>query len=389
MAVKTYKTKSIQKAIHQIKKDMGPDALILSTRRIPKGAQNPNGGSLFEVSAAPQEAQYDPAGRRGEAQNYDVDDYVLNLSEYHSKKASPVQADTGHGTIRQELVNIKEMLFLLNETQGIPPYFSDYPECLNIYARLIQAGISEARAQYFIKKSCLKNNTKNPEKGEIAGRVIREVLQTVSVGNLFQFSASAQKKNRAQMVGFVGPTGVGKTTTIAKIAADLSLKQKKKVGLISIDNFRIGAVEQLKTYAAIIGLPCITAFTKEDLQKAAGKMRNRDVILVDTAGQNHLDKKRMEILRYFLSGDPSISCHLVLSATTKREDMKDAAMHFSQLKPKTYIFTKADETKQRGGIIDQVLDMKLPVSFVTNGQKVPEDILPATRKNLSQLVFRP
>lgn len=387
MAVKTYKTKSIQKAIHQIKKDMGPDALIVSTRRVPKGAQNPHGHQLFEVSAVSQ-GSLGGSAKDAYPGNSAGEDYVLNLSGYPAQKKKNAKVTAGPEAIRDELVDIKEMLFLLNETQGLPHFFSTYPECLNIYIRLIRSGISEARAQQFIKKSCVSGNGGKPEKGEIAGRVIREVLKTVSVSNPFEAGSSPAGKNRARMIGFVGPTGVGKTTTIAKLAADLSLKQKKKVGLISIDNFRIGAVEQLKTYAAIIGLPCITAFTKEDLQKAAGKMRTREIVLVDTAGQNHLDKKRMEILRYFLNGDPEILCHLVLSATTKREDMKEAAGHFGRLKPKSYVFTKTDETRQCGGIIDQVLEMKLPVSFVTNGQKVPEDILPATQKNLSQLIFR-
>ncbi len=386
MAVKTYKTRSIQKAINQIKKDMGPDAMIISTRRIPKGSQNPNGHNLFEVSAVPQSSLND-AGTKDYPKEDGTPDFILDLSDQYVK-ADEKDLNSGYKTIREELVSIKEMLFLLNNTQqGMPNFFYIYPECLNIYIRLVRAGISEFRAQHFIKKSCKKRDGRKPIKREIAGRVFSEIVKSISVHNPFESETLQSKQKKLRFVGFIGPTGVGKTTTIAKLAADLSLKQKKKVGLISIDNFRIGAVEQLKTYAAIIGLPCVTAFTKEDVQKAVRKMQTRDIVLVDTAGQNHFDKKRMEALKYFLQGNPSISCHLVLSATTKRQDMKEAARHFAQLNPKTYIFTKIDETKQRGGIIDQVLDMKIPVSFVTNGQKVPEDIITATQKNLSQLIF--
>ncbi len=184
----------------------------------------------------------------------------------------------------------------------------------------------------------------------------------------------------------MGPTGVGKTTTIAKLAADLCLKQKMSVGLISVDGYRIGAVDQLKTYASIMGIPCLPAFTHEDVQHAINKMKSMDVLLIDTAGQNHLDKQRMSELGRLISGQ-SISKHLVLSTTAKSADMKEAAESFANLDPKTYIFTKIDETRQRGGIIDQIFHLNLPVSFLTNGQKVPDDIIKATRKNISKVVL--
>ena len=162
MAVKTYKTRSIQKAIHQIKKDMGPDALILSTRRISKEDTHSRDGNLFEVSAVPQKALEDAATEENLIDD-GTKDYVLNLSNRKIETAESAERYK-HKTIKQELISIKEMLFLLNETQGIPHFFSIYPECLNIYIKLVRAGISEGRAQYFIKKGCMRKQNLKQEK---------------------------------------------------------------------------------------------------------------------------------------------------------------------------------------------------------------------------------
>jgi flagellar biosynthesis protein FlhF len=136
-----------------------------------------------------------------------------------------------------------------------------------------------------------------------------------------------------------------------------------------------------------MGLPCLSAFTREDLKKAINTLKNKDVILIDTAGQSHLDKDRMKELGSLLKGSLAISSHLVLSATTEQRDMKEAAKSFAALKPETYVFTKLDETRRRGGIIDQVSDSQLPISYVTNGQRVPEDITPADKRSILRVVL--
>ena len=190
------------------------------------------------------------------------------------------------------------------------------------------------------------------------------------------------------MAAFIGPTGVGKTTTIAKLAAMLRLHHKKEIGIISVDSYRIGAVDQLRTYASIMGLPCLSAFTPRELQMAVQKMRNKEIVLIDTAGQSHLDEDRMKELRQLMEGAHEISSHLVLSVTTEPQDMKEVAKNFSILNPETYVFTKLDETRRRGTIIDQVIQFKMPISFVTNGQRVPEDITTASKKNILKLILR-
>jgi len=356
MVVRKYKTKSIQEGVSKIKRELGPDAMILSTKRIQKNTRDPYGADRFEITALP-----------GPPPD--------SVDQKHTK------------TIREEISGIKEMLFLLTQPKGLPEAFQLCPDSVKMYSRLIRSGISEKRVNHFFHKVSLSPENQHPENAEIAKQVFKALFDSIQVMNPFQVNPEQEGSGKPKFAAFIGPTGVGKTTTIAKLAADLSLKQKKKVGLISVDNYRIGAVEQLKTYASIIGLPCLTAFTREEVTTAIERFHNRDVILVDTAGHSHLDRKKMAELVALLGDKFSGSCHLVLSATTKRQDMKDAVQYFSSMNPQTYIFTKIDETKQRGGILDQILDYKLPVSFVTTGQQVPEDIMCATKRNISRLIL--
>lgn len=380
MTAKIFKAKSIQEAIGKIKTEMGADAMILSTRRLPRGIRNPYGTDMFEVTATPPGAGIQMDESRGVEKTLDgIDKWLTRDDDATDATAATSSAMEG---LRSELVTIKDMLFLFNQTGLMPDFLQMHPECLNLYARLVRAGISEKRVGQLMKKAGGFSGGAKLSNEQIAKNIIQEIFSVVRVRDPF----SADSGTR-QVAAFIGPTGVGKTTTIAKLSAELSLKHKKRVGIISIDSYRIGAVEQLRTYADIMGLPCLPAFSAEDFQHALARMENRDIILVDTAGQSHLDMDRMRELGRLMAGQTTISNHLVLSATIKREDMREAAKNFSTLAPRSYVFTKVDETRTRGGLIDQVMELSLPVSYITNGQRVPEDIMGATQKRILQLVI--
>jgi flagellar biosynthesis protein FlhF len=380
MAAKIFKAKSIQEAIGMIKAEMGADAMILSTRRLPRGVRNPYGADMFEVTAAPPGAGSEMSAAPATEDLHDGIDKWLTRDSGAADTAT--EPNTGLEGLRSELVTIKDMLFLFNQTGGMPDFLQMHPECLNLYTRLVRAGISEKRVGQLMKKAGGFSGGAKMSAEQIAKNIIGEIFSVVQVCDPFGADNSAR-----QVAAFIGPTGVGKTTTIAKLSAELSLKHKKRVGIISIDSYRIGAVEQLRTYADIMGLPCLPAFSAEDFQHALGRMENRDIILVDTAGQSHLDMDRMRELGRLMAGETDISNHLVLSATIKREDMQEAAKNFSTLAPRSYVFTKVDETRTRGGLIDQVMELNLPVSYITNGQRVPEDIMGATQKRILKLVI--
>ncbi len=369
MAAKTFRANSIKEAIGQVKAALGAEAMILSTRRIAKGPQNPYGKDFFEVRAA--------AGADG------TDDVVDRFAAGGGGAVSWENGDAGQWPdMRAALLEIKDMLRVAGQAGGISELLGLHPVCLNLYARLIGAGLSEGRARSFLANGGAFNEGKQVDPEVLTRRVVKAMRQAVRV------AAPFSEPSGGPCVGaFVGPTGVGKTTTIAKLCAELSLKQKKKVGIISVDSYRIGAVEQLKTYAAIMGLPCLPAFTREDLSQALEKMVGRDVILIDTAGQSHRDMKRLEELGRLVGGGLPVSTHLVLSTAMKPDDMREAADSFSILHPESYVFTKVDETATRGGILDQILDVRLPISYITNGQRVPEDIVAATPGQVLKLML--
>ena len=381
-----------------IKEELGSDAMILSTRRIPKSPRDPYAEEMFEVEAASTKSEAkENAGYRLEVRedepvlNYNADSGSrLNYKNEYSENALTDSAVKGRtaisnsvtdGTIFDELANIKDLISFVGFGSGMASILCNYTESAGIYASLLRAGISEKRAHLILQRATFSMESDQANRTGVIyplkKYVIRECLNLIHTKELFTLPTHS---GMPHVAAFVGPTGVGKTTTIAKLAAELSIKRKKRVGLISIDNYRIGAFEQLKSYAAIMGLLCIAAFTRDDFTRALKKMESMDIVLIDTAGHSHSDNLRMKEVSDVIQADFNISIHLVLSLTTGFLDMREAATAFSKLNPETYVFTKIDETKRCGKIFDQISDLQLPVSILTNGQRVPEDlIIPDTR----------
>lgn len=191
-----------------------------------------------------------------------------------------------------------------------------------------------------------------------------------------------------RIVALIGPTGVGKTTTLAKIAARFVLEQGVDAALITADTYRISAVEQLKTYSDIIGLPLEIVYTPQELQTALHKFRQKDLVLIDTAGRSQHNEFQMKELVDFLAANPRIERHLVMSATTKNRDAADILEKFSVCEPDCIVFTKTDETASVGMILNLLYQKEVALSFLTNGQSVPDDIVPATPEALADLLLR-
>jgi flagellar biosynthesis protein FlhF len=188
-----------------------------------------------------------------------------------------------------------------------------------------------------------------------------------------------------KMVNVIGPTGVGKTTTLAKIAADIMLKQHKKVGFITTDTYRIAAIEQLKTYANILNVPLEVCYNLVDFEKAIKKLESCDVILIDTAGRNFRNKQYVEDLKTVVNFEKEMQTMLVLSITAKQLDMEEIYQQFSTIHIDQFIFTKMDETSTYGSIINLILKYKKGVAYLTTGQNVPDDMIPG---NPNEIVNR-
>lgn len=187
------------------------------------------------------------------------------------------------------------------------------------------------------------------------------------------------------VLALVGATGVGKTTTAAKLAAWFRLREGCKVALLSMDCYRIGATDQLRTYARIMRLPCEIALHKRELQPAIARHRNKDVIIIDTAGKSPFDPGHVDELRDWFGGAPSIAPYLTVSATTKKEDLVRVIQTYRPLFPAGLVITKLDETRAYATLCQQVVASALPVSCLCTGQRVPEDFMLASRGFLGTL----
>jgi len=348
MQVKKYRAKTIREATARIKDILGPEAMIISTKKL----SGNSGNNLFEVAAV-------PAGD-------DISD----------------RASIPFGDVKSELMSIKEMIYLLNHSGGIIERLMMNTPLLNFYVKLIRSGVSDYYARGFFERAGALGEHNTDHMDNIKEKIIKEIMQVTDIINIFKL-----KDKKRIIAAFVGTTGVGKTTTIAKLSAQLMLKANKKVGLISIDNYRIGALEQLKTYANILGIPCFPAFNKKDLLFALRRMEGRDVVLIDTAGQSQYDRARIEELKRMMTDDLEISSHLLLSVSTTESEMNRTAINFGPLRYRSYIFTKIDEAERCGSIINQMMKLGLPISYITNGQNVPEDIERVSKRKILNLLF--
>jgi flagellar biosynthesis protein FlhF len=357
MKVKKFQGNAIADVMKLIGKEMGPEALILSTEKKHRRTNNNGYEEYFEITAMP-----------GVDQEHDIIDNSTDTD---------LSADAIK-TLRSELMSIKEMMFILDRSRMLTDAFRSVPGAINIFGRLIRSGINEYHARQFLEKSGVFA-TNHFSQQEVRKQVLKEILKEIDVFDPFDTPQQV-------IAAFIGSTGVGKTTTVAKIAANEFLIKKRKVGFISIDNYRIAALDQLKTYASILGIPCLPAFNQKELAFALNRMKDKDVVLIDTAGQSHYDYDRIQEMQKLIGSRP-ITKHLLISSSIHESEMARVAKNFKKLDYSTYIFTKTDETRQRGVIINQLMAQKMPVSFITTGQRVPEDIMTPTKMDILRLLF--
>ncbi len=360
MNKKIFRAPNIQDALASIKEEMGPDAMILSTRKVAKSPKDPYAKQMFEVEAG------------------------LKVKNEESVPAGePMDIDG----LKSDIAEIKDMISIAGFGSGMQSILCRHFESVGVLASLLRSGVSERLAAGLIERAAegMKPGRDQAQQVRVLKKKVMQLcLDRLRTKDYFNRNNSSGVPHVA---AFVGPTGVGKTTTIAKLAAFLTFNRKMKVGLISIDNYRIGAFEQLKAYAGIMGLVCVPAFSSQDLSCALDRMKSMDMVLIDTAGHSHYDKEKIDEILELIKNDFKISVHLTLSVTSELINMKEAASAFSVFNPDTYVFTKIDETKRCGKILDQVTNFDRPVSLITNGQKVPEDLMVPNKQELLKIIF--
>src|SRR5690554_3837139 len=317
MRVRRFVANTAQEAVARVKRELGDNALILNSRSYKEGGfLGLFGKKRFEVLAAIDE----------------------NLPRRDLRIREP-RAGTGRPVIHREQENILPELESLRKELG------------------------ELRRAV---ESVSKQVSRVP-----AGEERAVIPQTKFFVPSF---APVKLQSRPTVVALVGPTGVGKTTTIAKLAANFALFEGKAVGLVTIDTYRIAAVEQLKTYAEILNLPLRVVFTPGEFKRALLELSDKDLILVDTAGRSQKNRKQIRELSQFFNGRRLHETHLVLSTNTKLDDMLEAAEAFREISFNRLIFSKLDETSNIDNMLAFLERVQVPLSYLTTGQNVPEDI---------------
>jgi flagellar biosynthesis protein FlhF len=387
MDIKAYRARTMYEALQLVRQELGPDAAVLRTREVGTGVLGwLRGGRRIEVLASGKISV--PSRLRRPTQDANIKPVRLSVTKPDDAPASrPNTADMEAG-LDLELVGRKEVSRKNSQkqkgavTQIRPPENSlDLPETfVRVYADLIEAEFQEHVARELLESlysSAPRSELANY--GQLRLRLARMIEANIEVAGEINTEAPARR-----VVALVGPTGVGKTTTIAKLAANLRLRQHKQVGLVTVDTYRIAAVEQLRTYAEIMDLPMEVVSTPRDMRRALARMNALDVVLMDTAGRSPHDEIRLQELRTMLGEAQADDVHLVLSSAASAESLTKTATHFAGVGTTALILTKLDESTGLGNVLPLLRSSALPLSYVTDGQNVPDDIAAADASALAR-----
>lgn len=446
MKLKTYRAKTMADALVEVKKDLGADAVILHTRSFRVGSLMGFGGrSMVEITASSAaERKREPMAtaptapprpkvRRTEMGTYaatprvrpptdpfetpwrdDAPEVVVpravELPVRRPPEPAPVAraiadvpvqapAPAANGTapppgLESEVAELRRMMGqVLQSTRqtavavgkggaGVLPGATSGP-LFDLYAHLIEEDVDHEIAEQLA--ASVRDELTADELRD--ARIVRETMLRHIAGLVpVRQDRPVKTEHGARRVALIGPTGVGKTTTVAKLAATYKLRYGLDVGLVTIDTYRIAAVEQLRTYASIIGLPIEVVNTPDEMRSACAKLASLDAVFIDTAGRSQNDRTRLSELAGFIEAARPDETHLVLSSTASMTTLGRIAERFRPLGPDRCILTKLDEAVTFGVIAGMCGRVGLPVSFVTTGQEVPDHIEPARAERLARLV---
>ncbi|ANE47554.1 hypothetical protein SY83_16120 [Paenibacillus swuensis] len=442
MRVKKYIVDTMPEAMHKIRNELGKDAVILNTKAVKLGGfLGLFGKKKIEVIAATDTAaQEPPAAKTSAAVKFEqalqhaaapaetappptssgaaqalaaslppaaaAKAYAAGggartaLPEEHSSHApapSPLAAATRKPSehaehvltgvtpvaprddrLYEEIRQMKELVHKLSRQGGA---HERTPEALvTLEKHLRHQDISEELLSHLMDHvtQTVQEADLDPTEAETAQLVSMELIRIMTRSDSMNITSSAR------VIHFVGPTGVGKTTTIAKLAAEQVLKYNRKVGFITSDTYRIAAIDQLRTYATILNVPMEVVFSPQELTRAFRNLSECDMIFMDTAGRNFRNEMYVSELNSLLRSEGVSETYLVLSLTMKYRDMKAVAENFIKYNVDKVLFTKADETDSYGAVANLMYDFDLKLSYVTHGQNVPDDIKEADVQRLTE-----
>lgn len=400
MIIKKFQANSDTEAIMLAEAELGKDAVIMNVKTIkPKGIFSLFRKTKVEVTAAVDEVN--DKQRINETNNKQDNKTSTKINAKIDEKLHPERNKESDDAkeLEEKLNNLAMLLEQQIETQKNEKKSQD---------KKVEKAVNKAQATKETKKDenaekiSLKSKsidliidqlTNNEVSYKYAKQIMDEITGTGSIRTLDDMLACVYQKiilklgqtkaismdkndKKPKIIFFMGPTGVGKTTTIAKLSSKLMLEEKKKIAIFTADTYRIAAVEQIKTYANILSIPVEVIYEVADVDKILPKYKDYAYILVDTAGRSHKNKEQVDDLKKLFKAfeGSKIQTYLVLSATTKYKDLMKITSLYEDISEYSLIFTKVDETDAIGNILNMKLDTGMPLSYISYGQNVPDDI---------------
>ena len=357
MHIRTFRAANLQEALEQIRQQMGSEAAVLHTRQVRDGWMGWLGRTYVEVTAGLRD-----------------DDSVVSIAPASRSVDTRVAPDVEPRFVLKDVASLTD--------PALPLQLQAYQ------MELLAAGVDSDTVDRWLNTTVsFASSMGEAVSGPMsAGTPWLEHLQRTVLRELRIGSPILTHPGERRVVALVGPTGVGKTTTVAKLAAGFRIEARRRVGLLTIDTFRIAAVQQLKAYAEIMDLPMQVVERPDDMQPALDLLGDVDLVLIDTAGRSPKSDARIDQLVELLRSAQPDETHLVLNATSSAAATRLALKGFAPVRPTAAILTKLDEAPNTVGVLSALASSEqfsgIPLSYITNGQQVPDDIAPAEAEML-------
>lgn len=396
MRVKKYVAEELHEALRQLRAELGPEAMILQTKPCEirrffglvrrKGVEVTAGvGMNFLTDLVPRKTDVPRTETANEKTVLPTVEQVLQQSSESSVPQQQTTSPEGDNLddrmkkLEEGMLQIQALLAQNQQPCVQQPEPVPASPVQSLYRHLCAQGFRDDHARELADTMVEHGN----------GNATIEMLQERLIGNLMPSLSCVEPfreiPESSRVIALIGPTGVGKTTTLAKLSATCCLHGNKRVAMITTDTYRLAATDQLQRYADILGVSLEIVYTPEEMQQAIERHQDVDVIFVDTAGRSQKNLEQMSDLKRFLEAASPAQVHLLLSATTKYDDLMDVITRFELVPLSSLIITKTDESNSFGALWSLLRDVPLPVSYLTTGQNVPEDIEKATPERLARL----
>ncbi len=373
MKIKSYFARTVEDAMGEARREMGPDAVLLNTRLASEEARGLGEYEVVFASETPSQT--------GE-------------SSSPSAIPAPSAAGAARDRFAQEVADLKRelegMRRALNRSAFAPAWNGHSPELADAYAELTAAEASPELARDIVESAASKlaargSGSRGPRRLDWPAfqRAVAEELES----RIAIEASLGRGESRPRIVALVGPPGSGKTTTLVKLAVNYGIAGRRPSLLLSADTYRVGAADQLRSYAAILGVGFQALETVTALAQAIEENRGKEIILIDTPGLGFGDMDQGSALARFLSSRDDIDAHLVLPCSMKSADLSRVVDCYQAFRPRRLLFTKLDETASFGPVLNEAVRTGKPLSFFGCGQRIPEDLETASRERVSELVL--